>query len=66
MEPARWGAVSSPLPSDSHFREDLQALAQGIDPKEAQLTKEKMENMQRNDAKLRKPYVEALMAAHTR
>lgn len=64
--PAKWGPVRQPLPSDSGLREDLQALQQGVDPKDAQLTKEKLENLQRNDAKLRKPHIEALVAQHSR
>ncbi|KAK9792709.1 hypothetical protein WJX73_008944 [Symbiochloris irregularis] len=62
--PAVWGPVEAPLPSDCRFREDLRALQAGQDPREAQATKEKLENMQRNDAKLRKPHIEALLAAN--
>lgn len=64
--PAHWGRAPEPLPSDAGFREDLQALQHGGDVKDAQLTKERLENSQRNDAKLRKPFIEALLAAHPR
>ena len=52
--PTRWRAVDEPLPSDCSRRQDLLALAQGADMKQAQHTKELMENLQREDAKLRK------------
>ena len=42
-----------PLPSDSRFRQDLVALGSG-DIDGAQTWKEKLENLQRGDAKLRK------------
>ena len=61
-----WGPVAAPLPSDCRFRDDLRALQAGQDPKEAQATKEKLENMQRTDAKIRKPHIEALLASHGR
>ena len=64
--PARWRPVKVSLPSDASCREDLQALQRGVDPKDAQLTKEKLENLQRTDAKLRKPFIDALLASHPR
>ena len=44
-----------PLPSDSYNRGDLQALIAG-DIEEAQNEKETLEDIQRNDRKLRKKY----------
>lgn len=51
-QPLEWKDDERPLPSDSRFREDLQALALG-DLGAAQLAKETLENRQRADAKLR-------------
>jgi hypothetical protein len=46
-------AVPNPLPSDSRFREDLIALSKG-DLESSQLWKEKLEEKQRREKKLRK------------
>jgi hypothetical protein len=43
------------LPSDSTFREDLNYFIQN-DEEQAQIWKEKMEEIQRNDRKLREKY----------
>lgn len=48
-----WEADPNPLPSDCRFREDLRLLAVG-DVEGAQAAKERLENQQRADAKLRK------------
>jgi len=45
--------VKEPLPSDSRFRDDLNALAAG-DMEKAQFEKNRMEEVQRREAKLRK------------
>ncbi len=50
--------ASNPLPSDSRFRPDLQALAAGNET-EAQRQKEIMEELQRNDRKLRDQYAKS-------
>ena len=42
------------------------ALQQGADPRDAQATKERLENAQRLDAKIRKPFIEALLASSSR
>lgn len=52
--PVRWQPIDYPLPSDCSRRQDLLALAHGADMKQAQHTKELMENLQRSDAKMRK------------
>ena len=57
--PAKWQAVEDSLPSDCSRRQDLLALAHGADVKQAQHTKELMENLQRSDAKLRKAALES-------
>ena len=51
--PQHWVPVATPLPSDCRFREDLVLLQQG-DVKQGQVAKERLENRQRTDAKLRK------------
>ncbi|GAB4822181.1 hypothetical protein N2152v2_009227 [Parachlorella kessleri] len=51
--PQHWVPVANPLPSDCRFREDLVLLQQG-DVKQGQVAKERLENLQRTDAKLRK------------
>ncbi|KAG2492188.1 hypothetical protein HYH03_009436 [Edaphochlamys debaryana] len=48
----QWRPIADPLPSDSRYRQDLVVLAGG-DVKGAQRAKELLENMQRNDKKLR-------------
>ncbi len=48
----RWRPAPNPLPSDCRFRQDLVQLAAG-DLKEAQRAKEALENMQRQDKKVR-------------
>ena len=45
--------TTRPLPSDSRFRTDLIAL-QNEDLRKAQESKDELENLQRNDRKLRK------------
>lgn len=50
--PYRICYVDYPLPSDSNFREDLMFRRMG-NFGEAQNAKEKLENIQRNDRKLR-------------
>ena len=47
-----WVAEENPLPSDSRYRADLIALAQG-DLKEAQVQKELLERQQRHEKKMR-------------
>ena len=51
-QPDTWQPGASPLPSDSRFRKDLVILKTG-DVAESQVWKEQLENMQRNDKKLR-------------
>lgn len=50
-----WLPSADPLPSDSRFRKDLEVLHQG-DVKGAQEWKEKLENDQRKDKKLRESH----------
>lgn len=50
--PATWAPASDPMPSDVRFREDLQELQAG-NVVRAQEAKEWMENVQRQDKKLR-------------
>lgn len=50
--PQRWQVLPQPLPSDSRFRQDLAALAQG-NQEQAQHWKEVLEQQQRSDRKLR-------------
>eukprot|EP00967_Tisochrysis_lutea_P029937 scaffold35068_cov23-Tisochrysis_lutea.AAC.3 len=50
--PDTWVGIDDPLPSDSRFRADLQALLCG-DLKTAQMQKELMEKRQRQDKKAR-------------
>ena len=61
--PAKWQPTTESLPSDCRRRHDLVALQQGQDPKQAQSTKELLENLQRSDAKLRKAALEARSAS---
>jgi hypothetical protein len=51
-KPLSWEPVANALPSDSRFREDL-ALVKAGNIKAAQEWKEKLENAQRKDKKLR-------------
>mmetsp|Transcript_35594 Transcript_35594/g.79082 ORF Transcript_35594/g.79082 Transcript_35594/m.79082 type:complete len:531 (+) Transcript_35594:289-1881(+) len=51
-KPEKWQPVQNPLPSDARYRHDLAVLARG-DLKQAQEWKEKLENLQRRDKKLR-------------
>jgi len=56
--PAHVQDVPDPLPSDSRYRDDLQALARGtVDASQA--AKVRMEERQRYEAKLRKQFAEA-------
>ena len=48
-----WIPDPNPLPSDARYRPDMAALAAG-DMQEAQAAKDRLENLQRTDAKLRK------------
>ena len=50
--PDTWQPGATPLPSDSRFRKDLVTLKTG-NVAESQVMKEQMEQMQRNDKKLR-------------
>ena len=50
--PDLWQPDPNPLPSDGRFRQDLAVLLTG-DIKGSQMWKEKLENMQRADKKLR-------------
>lgn len=51
-KPQHWEVLSSPLPSDVRYRQDLAALASG-DLEQAQHYKELLEKQQRGDRKLR-------------
>ena len=52
LKKAQVQPVEDPLPSDCRFRSDLLALEQG-DLDSAQREKERLENIQRREAKLR-------------
>jgi hypothetical protein len=52
-KPLKLGYINNPLPSDGRFRTDLIALL-NHDFSRAQDEKDKIENIQRNDRKLRK------------
>lgn len=58
VEPAPLVPLSDPLPSDSRYRADLQALIAGNEA-ESQRQKEMMEDVQRNDRKLREQAAKA-------
>ena len=49
-----WRPDPKPLVSDSRFRQDLSILAQGSDLVTAQAWKDKLEESQRHDSKMRK------------
>jgi hypothetical protein len=52
-KPMKLGYINNPLPSDCRFRTDLIALLNN-DYSKAQEQKDELENIQRNDRKLRK------------